>query len=333
MKRRIEEMPFDGSGLFHARTDSKLKKSHESRMTARRMELKSLPRRDRFYRSSTGFEVGKSLPSSRQTICDRSSHCPNSASKNSFRPIYSKPFGAHVCCHRCGPSCQTTATPPSTVIQQTVSTTNRPSYQTNPTTGFSSPLPAMVDGLSQFNRRRSISTSVPHSNPRYRCVTAGMGGHLLQSKYPREMEPSGRQESYQLSGTPCRFQSTASFRGSAPPSDRSGDLRQCGDGLLFKQTRRNPIPEASTSRHADLGLVYTQRYHYSSSSPCGHRQHGSRSSEQTHVTLPRMGVRPSGSKQVISPMGSTRHRPVCHSREQSVQDLLLQSRSGSGLPG
>ncbi|KAF7251908.1 Polypeptide N-acetylgalactosaminyltransferase 16 [Varanus komodoensis] len=59
MKRRIEEMPFDGSGLFHARTDSKLKKSHESRMTARRMELKSLPRRDRFYRSSTGFEASK----------------------------------------------------------------------------------------------------------------------------------------------------------------------------------------------------------------------------------------------------------------------------------
>ncbi|KAF7253350.1 WD repeat-containing protein 11 [Varanus komodoensis] len=44
MKREIEEMPFDGSGLFHARTDSKLKKIHESRMTARYMELQSLPR-------------------------------------------------------------------------------------------------------------------------------------------------------------------------------------------------------------------------------------------------------------------------------------------------
>ncbi|KAF7246105.1 Transposon Ty3-I Gag-Pol polyprotein [Varanus komodoensis] len=45
MKRRIEELPFDGSGLFHARTDSKLKKIDESRMTAHRMELQSLPRR------------------------------------------------------------------------------------------------------------------------------------------------------------------------------------------------------------------------------------------------------------------------------------------------
>ncbi|XP_044306859.1 uncharacterized protein LOC123033954 [Varanus komodoensis] len=45
MKRRIEEMPFDGSGLFNAKADSKLKKIHESRMTACRMELQSLPLR------------------------------------------------------------------------------------------------------------------------------------------------------------------------------------------------------------------------------------------------------------------------------------------------
>ncbi|KAF7239811.1 Lamina-associated polypeptide 2, isoform alpha [Varanus komodoensis] len=44
MKRRIEEMPFNGSSLFHARTDSKLKKIHESRMTAHCMELQSVPR-------------------------------------------------------------------------------------------------------------------------------------------------------------------------------------------------------------------------------------------------------------------------------------------------
>ncbi|KAF7252352.1 Lamina-associated polypeptide 2, isoform alpha [Varanus komodoensis] len=45
MKRRIEEMPFDGLGLFHARTDHKLKSVHESRMTARWMELLTQPRR------------------------------------------------------------------------------------------------------------------------------------------------------------------------------------------------------------------------------------------------------------------------------------------------
>ncbi|KAF7238272.1 Enzymatic polyprotein [Varanus komodoensis] len=37
--KRIEEMPFDGSGLFHAKTYQKLKANHESCMTARRMEL------------------------------------------------------------------------------------------------------------------------------------------------------------------------------------------------------------------------------------------------------------------------------------------------------
>ncbi|KAF7238301.1 Retinoic acid receptor beta [Varanus komodoensis] len=39
MKRRIEEMPFNGTGLFHAKTDHKLKAIYESRMTARHMEL------------------------------------------------------------------------------------------------------------------------------------------------------------------------------------------------------------------------------------------------------------------------------------------------------
>ncbi|KAF7246756.1 Voltage-dependent calcium channel subunit alpha-2/delta-1 [Varanus komodoensis] len=39
MKQRIEEMPFDGSGLFHSWTDHKLKSIHESHMTARWMEL------------------------------------------------------------------------------------------------------------------------------------------------------------------------------------------------------------------------------------------------------------------------------------------------------
>ncbi|KAF7249179.1 hypothetical protein EYD10_04795 [Varanus komodoensis] len=39
MKRRIEEMPFDGTGLFHQKTDRKLKAIHKSCMTARRMEL------------------------------------------------------------------------------------------------------------------------------------------------------------------------------------------------------------------------------------------------------------------------------------------------------
>ncbi|KAF7251740.1 hypothetical protein EYD10_02473 [Varanus komodoensis] len=38
-KRRIEDMPFDRSGLFHSRTDHKLKKIHEFHMTAQRMEL------------------------------------------------------------------------------------------------------------------------------------------------------------------------------------------------------------------------------------------------------------------------------------------------------
>ncbi|XP_044286377.1 uncharacterized protein LOC123023587 [Varanus komodoensis] len=39
MKRRIEEMPFDGTGLFHAKTHQKLKAIHKSRMTVHRMEL------------------------------------------------------------------------------------------------------------------------------------------------------------------------------------------------------------------------------------------------------------------------------------------------------
>ncbi|KAF7243723.1 Aldehyde oxidase 1 [Varanus komodoensis] len=37
--RQIEEMPFDGSRLFHSRTNHKLKKIHESHMTAWQMEL------------------------------------------------------------------------------------------------------------------------------------------------------------------------------------------------------------------------------------------------------------------------------------------------------
>ncbi|KAF7245178.1 Kinesin-like protein KIF13A [Varanus komodoensis] len=40
-RRRIEEMPFDGSGLFHSRTDHKLEKLHESRLTACRIEIQS----------------------------------------------------------------------------------------------------------------------------------------------------------------------------------------------------------------------------------------------------------------------------------------------------
>ncbi|KAF7243416.1 putative ATP-dependent DNA helicase HFM1 [Varanus komodoensis] len=40
-------MPFDGSGLFNVKMDSKLKKIHESRMMARRMELQSQPRQGR----------------------------------------------------------------------------------------------------------------------------------------------------------------------------------------------------------------------------------------------------------------------------------------------
>ncbi|KAF7239825.1 Ran-binding protein 17 [Varanus komodoensis] len=44
MKQRIEEMLFDGSGLFNVKTDSKFKKIHESRMMVRHMELQSQPR-------------------------------------------------------------------------------------------------------------------------------------------------------------------------------------------------------------------------------------------------------------------------------------------------
>ncbi|KAF7246220.1 Carboxypeptidase Q [Varanus komodoensis] len=53
MKRRIEEMPFDGSRLFHSHTVHKLKSIRESRMTPRRMELPGqLKRRNKVHRSS-----------------------------------------------------------------------------------------------------------------------------------------------------------------------------------------------------------------------------------------------------------------------------------------
>ncbi|KAF7249771.1 Dedicator of cytokinesis protein 3 [Varanus komodoensis] len=39
MKPRIEEMPFDGTGLFHQKTNCKLKAIHESHLTAHCMEL------------------------------------------------------------------------------------------------------------------------------------------------------------------------------------------------------------------------------------------------------------------------------------------------------
>ncbi|KAF7245606.1 Harmonin [Varanus komodoensis] len=72
-KRWIEEMPFDGSWLFHSHTDQKLKKLHESRMMARRMEIQSHARRNH-------ISQGNSYNSASNSNSSAAIHSPSNAS-------------------------------------------------------------------------------------------------------------------------------------------------------------------------------------------------------------------------------------------------------------
>lgn len=283
------------------------------------------------HRSSPEFPPGPSLLTPRQgrhhyvTGLRATQHPDNHSSSC---PTSLGTYGRGYDCHSACPSPNAT---PATVVQSALQPSSRCSKQkidsAKTDTSFSPlvALPRASAGRIPF----FVARSYPNGDDR--CIPMGLGSSYRHRLRGRPLAADAPKEAHQLSRAHGYLLGPDVVLHSSARENGSGFVGQYDCGSLPQPSGRHNIPIPLSASPNDLEFLHPTLHPSGGSPSAGKAKLHSRLPQQGANSISRDGAQLGLSGRDICAMGNTRHRRLCHTREQKVQGVLLSGGDGPSL--
>ena len=199
-------------------------------------------------------------------------------------------------------------------------------------TGPSSTACTLVANEGQYFQRDSVTHPLG-SGFMDGCVSDRMGSSHGQSPGFRCMDSSTTNLAYQYARNESSRARSPSFPTAVTRESRSSSLRQFHGSCLYQQAGGDEIPSTVSVDVGCISVGQTESNLFTSSPHSGEKEYfsGRLVEGSSRCENDRVELTPGSCGYVVSEVSTSQHRPVCHSGEQEVADILLSLSGSSGM--